>query len=116
MMRVARLVLLLVLVACGGTPTRTLPNGVPVAVIDQSCPTRLKPLYDALREMDSRLSVGMGKADYTSRLGDVRVKYDAVTGEGDFPAGACFDTAVKLQDATNGHLYFMTAGAWVQKV
>lgn len=88
---------------CGalGAPTRTSANGSPVAVVDQDCATRLRPLYDKAQDLSSRLNVGLTQSAYNDKLGDVRVTYDAVVRGGALPTGACFDTGKKLETALN---------------
>jgi hypothetical protein len=52
-----------------------------------SCHQQLDGLVDVLSELDSRLDIGMNYHDYTDRVGDVKVAYDAVPFEelaGDF--------------------------------
>jgi len=105
MTRLAALALIAgLLVGCGGAPARTLPNGSPVAVIDQDCADRIEPLYDVLKDLSSRLNVGLSKVQYAERLGDVRVEYDDAIRGGTFPSGACFTTVKKLEDALNEHI------------
>ena len=101
-MRTARLVLIVALLATGcGAPSRTMPNGSPVTVLDQACADRIQPLYNAERDLDSRLNVGLVETDYSTRVGDVRVAYDAAGRAGPFEAGACFEAAEKLQSVLN---------------
>ena len=102
MNRIASFGLIALLFAgCGGAPTRTLPNGSPVTVIDQDCVGRLQPLYDALRDLDSRLAVGLVRNDYGTRLGDIRVVYDDAVREGPFSGDGCFAAVQKLEGAFN---------------
>lgn len=106
----AYLGLIALLAACGGAPTRTLPNGSPVAVVDQECADRIKPLYDKLHDLDGRMDVGLTRPDYNNRLGDIRVVYNDVVDAGTIPSGACFDSAKKLEDALNQ--YITANGTW----
>lgn len=83
-----------------GGPSRTFANGSPVPMVDAACVTRIRPLYDKLRDIDSRLNVGLVQAAYSEKLGDVRVVYDEIVRGGPL-IGACFDAGSKLQDALN---------------
>src|SRR5688500_7971453 len=91
--------LVALLVACGGAPQRTLFNGQVVAVIDEACAARIKPFYDALRDLNSRLGVGLNKPAYSEKLGDISVVHDAAVREGPFESGACIDNMRKLESA-----------------
>lgn len=48
-------------------------------LVDASaCTDELAPLLGSLEELDSRLSVGLSFSDYSERVGDARVAYDAL--------------------------------------
>jgi hypothetical protein len=100
----------LLLLACDGAPSRTLPNGSPVAVVDQACADRIRPLYDAMSDLNSRLNVGLSKQDYATRVGDIQVVYDRMVAGGPFGPGACVQTAQKLETA--GTEYIQAHTKW----
>lgn len=85
-----------------------MPNGSPIAIVDEACGTRLRPLYDALRDVDARLDIGMNRAQYGEKLGDVSVAYNTAA-VGGFTAGACLDTAKALETALNDYIAANTA-------
>lgn len=51
--------------------------------MDAACEERIQPFYDALRDVDSRLDVGLNKAAYSEKLGDIRVVYDVAPADWD---------------------------------
>lgn len=56
----------------------------------------------ALKELDSRLSVGLPYADYSEKVGDVQVAYDSSVDDIlELPAGCLTDVGAKLEDAFN---------------
>ncbi len=52
------------------------------------CGNAFQPLLTALRELDSRLDIGLNYSEYNERVGDVKVVYDQAVGQGE---GGGFD-------------------------
>jgi hypothetical protein len=73
-----------------------------MAVYNQ-CAAAVKPLRDALAQIDSRLDVGLNYDDYGDRLGDVQVAYDAVVPKLDSVDPKCFGVAVPLESSLNAY-------------
>ncbi len=66
-----------------------------------SCKNQLGDLLQSLASLDSRLSVGLTYADYSTRVGDVRVVYDRVPfGNINF---SCLSTGVRAEKALNSY-------------
>ena len=66
-------------VIAGDAARTRVANALTRQVESQSCETELRPLVDALGDLNSRLSVGLSFQDYSKNVGDVRVAYDQVT-------------------------------------
>ena len=63
----------------GGGPNkeeRAAEKAERLAVEADACGDQLAPLLDSLSELNSRLSVGVVFADYTTYVGDARIAYD----------------------------------------
>lgn len=48
------------------------------APVSAACKAAMRPFVDQLQELNSRLSVGLNFSDYSERVGDARVAYDAI--------------------------------------
>lgn len=84
-----------------------------VVAAAQSCVDTTKPLVSALKNLNSRLDVGLNYNEYTNKVGDVKVAYD----NADFAnmkgvrALPCLkDVAVPAEKAFNQHA--KAASAW----
>ena len=73
------------------------------------CEEQLGPFLAAMTEVDSRLNVGLSLAEYSERLGDARVAYDAID-YGAITGGCTNAVGVPLEDAYN--LYVQSLTAW----
>jgi hypothetical protein len=122
MSRVVGLILVVVavvaLAACGGddsaAPEPTSPTIAPPPAMTaepepddsdyQECIANLGPFIDALREMDSRLNIGLNYGDYGDFLGDVQVEYDKVDIEGAAAIPGCIDVAADAEKAFNAYI------------
>ena len=77
----------------------------------EACATIMSPLVDALRELDSRLGVGLSYARYGDELGDARVVYDRVDADEVDNLGDCLtDVGVPAEKAFNE--YVKAANTW----
>lgn len=91
MRRLAGLLLVLVLSGCSASgadaPTGPLlppptPTPTPTPeIVSETCRTATSGLVDKLGQIDSRLNVGLVFRDYSERVGDAQVEYDAVVGK-----------------------------------
>lgn len=74
----------------------------------KACAAAVKPLRDALGQVDSRLGVGLTYADYGERLGDAQVHYDALLAkldnDIDTVGTGCLDAAIPLEKALNAYI------------
>lgn len=104
------------LAACGGgTPVTPDANATPTPTptpgpISAECADDLRPVLDALEQMDARLDVGLNRSQYGDRMGDVSVAYnrlDATTLVG--KGAGCIATAVLLEEAFNEYIQANTA-------
>lgn len=59
----------------GGNPATSKPAGIEVS---DECVAAFADLTDELTELNSRLNVGLNFADYSERVGSVRVAYDRI--------------------------------------
>ncbi len=104
------------LAACGGTtpatpttPSAPTPTPTP-GPISAECADDLRPVLDALEQMDARLDVGLNRSQYGDRMGDISVAYnrlDATTLVG--KGAGCIATAVLLEEAFNEYIQANTA-------
>ena len=85
----ACLSLALTLTACGGslvpgdnspvTPSPTArPTSLPSLSAEPTCPRPMIRFIDALRELDSRLGVGLNFSAYSDKVGNAKVAYDRI--------------------------------------
>lgn len=58
---------------------------------------------EALEDLDSRLNVGLNFANYSERVGDIRVAYDRIGFE-DLGAGCIEHVGVHAEDAMNAYI------------
>jgi hypothetical protein len=110
---IAALLLAALLVSCGGSVApdgnSSLPASaasrtpVPNVVIAPSCPDEVTDYLDVLRDLDSRLSVGLNFASYGEYVGDARVAYDRIDVE-DIGAACLADVAVPAEEALNAYV------------
>lgn len=112
-MRLVIALALLLLVGCGGAPAgsptptpRPTPTPVPTApTLSAECADELEGVMEALEQMKARLDIGLNRAAYSERLGDISVAYnrlDATELAGMGPA--CISTAATLEDAYNAYI------------
>lgn len=113
----AAMILAAVLLAgCGGseddsgaaatptTPEITLATTNTAPEFDaELCAEQLGDLHTALSDLDSRLSVGLSFQDYSERVGDVRVAYDAIDYTALDPA-CTLGVGIQLEKATNSYI------------
>ena len=110
---------LLLAAACGGaaptpSPVPTGPTPAPTATprptpsptpsppptVSQACSDELAGMTDALEELDGRLDVGLTKADYGNRVGDISVESNRIDVEKLTAQGAdCLGVALLLNAA-----------------
>lgn len=100
------LVLLAVLGACGGGEggnTDRAGGSQAEARAAEECGEAMADLIDALKELDSRLDVGLAFQEYGSEVGDIKVEYDDV--EFDELSEECIEeVGVPLEDALNAYI------------
>lgn len=61
------------------------------------CGKQLRPLADALQELDSRLDIGLTYAEYGDQVANVKVAYDRVDWEKGMAGPGCARTAILLE-------------------
>jgi hypothetical protein len=74
-----------------------------------ACDRALGPLLKQLRELDSRLDVGLNYDEYTTEVGDIRVVYDSVVEQAEDPA-CLTSVGIPAEEALNE--YAKAAGKW----
>jgi len=75
------------------------------AVAYEACRETLKPLQEALGELDSRLSIGLNYGDYGTRVADVQVVYDRLDWDALSEDIDCVgDVGLPLERAFNQHI------------
>jgi hypothetical protein len=74
-----------------------------------ACESEMGPLLKQLRELDSRLNVGLSYDEYTTEVGDVRVVYDRVVEDVEDPI--CL-TSVGIPAETALNQYAKAASKW----
>jgi hypothetical protein len=109
--------LAVVAAACGGgdeaqsPPTATEAATTAAATTEaddatyEECEAAVGDLLDSLRELDSRLDVGMNYEEYNNRLGDVSVAYDrSVDNLQSLQSEQCLDVGTEAEDAFNAYI------------
>ena len=71
------------------------------AELAATCVKQLRPLADALSELDSRLDVGLNYAQYSELVATAKVKYDRVNWDKGMRGPGCARTAILLERALN---------------
>lgn len=74
-----------------------------------ACDRALGPLLKQLRELDSRLNVGLNYDEYTTEVGDIRVVYDSVVEQADDPT-CLTSVGIPAEEALNQ--YAKATGKW----
>ncbi|MGI8578423.1 MAG: hypothetical protein ACR2KG_11035 [Nocardioidaceae bacterium] len=101
--------LLVGLTACGGTTAaknvrQAAPPVNAKAMADyKTCARQMTPLLTKLKDLDSRLGVGMQQADYNTAVGDAKVAYDQIT-PGAVPADCTSQVWTALESALNRYI------------
>ena len=73
------------------------------------CRSEINPFFDAMRDVDARLDVGLSQSDLSDLVGAASVAYNRMNVDA-LGGGACLDAAVKLETAFNG--YAGTVNQW----
>ncbi len=73
------------------------------AIVPLNCPSTVTDLVDALRDLDSRLGVGLNFQSYSQKVGDVKVAYDRIEVD-KISAGCLQRVAVPAENALNAYL------------
>lgn len=69
----------------------------------QQCVSATEELHEALRQVDSRLNVGLNVGELSDRLGDVSVAYDSLDFEA-MEAKCTLNVGIALEDALNQYI------------
>lgn len=100
-------VMLLALVGCGESDAARAKTAAAVKADREyaECVKATKPLADALGIVNSRVSVGLNIQDYSTVVGDAKVKADAVQAQVDTLPKACVTkVGVPLATAMGNHI------------
>jgi hypothetical protein len=89
--------------ATGSTPSAAATDTPTAATADSQCVSQLGSFVSSLEDLNSRLSVGLNFADYSTRVGDAKVAYDKIP-VSQLSADCTNLVGVPAQDALNDYI------------